>query len=360
MPYMSLQVISCPFISFYVILRHGMSCHLCHLCHLCHFCHLFHAISRHFMSFHVISCQSCHFMLFRSFMSFHVIRSHFMSFHVISCHSSHFMLFMSFQVILCNLCHVISCHFMSFLVSLDFSDQLLKKSGGEGQGDGGSNMSSLAFGDSLAVRPKAKMIPLQASDSVRKGSAARAHRAGEKSEHLSPNPTKYRRNDKNATFSAELMHKNAIFIRSGYRSANIELCGCMYFFKIPDPSATGTIFGPPRILADFSNTNAPCNPVNSPSLSLPHTHLPIRNHARERKRVEVIPDSAPRGSAAGLGVCYERERGPGRHYKRSECVSVCLAVWNMASRRKTILYLVNRPWHGAAACLACLGCTLTT
>jgi hypothetical protein len=32
--------------------------------------------------------------------------------------------------------HVISCHFMSFQVSLDFSDQLLIKSGGAGRGRG--------------------------------------------------------------------------------------------------------------------------------------------------------------------------------------------------------------------------------
>jgi hypothetical protein len=76
-------------------------------------------------------------------MSFHAISYHFMSFHVVSYH------FISF--------HVLSCHFMSFDVSLDFSDQLSIKSGqGQGQGRRGSNMSSLAFGDSFAVRPKAK------------------------------------------------------------------------------------------------------------------------------------------------------------------------------------------------------------
>jgi hypothetical protein len=48
-----------------------------------------------------------------------------MYFYVISCN------FISFHVISC---HFISCNFSSFQVSLDFSDQLSIKSGGEGAG----------------------------------------------------------------------------------------------------------------------------------------------------------------------------------------------------------------------------------
>jgi hypothetical protein len=48
---------------------------------------------------------------------------------------------------------------MSYRVSLDFSDMFSIKSG-EGRGAGGSNVSSQAFGDSFAGRPKANMESL--------------------------------------------------------------------------------------------------------------------------------------------------------------------------------------------------------
>jgi hypothetical protein len=106
-----------------------------------------------FMSFHVISCYLDHFM------SSHVILCH----SCYSCHSCQFMSFMAFYIISCNFMsfcaisrHFTSFHFMSYHVSLDFFDQLSIKSGRAGQA--GSNMSSYAFGDSFAVRPKAKMI----------------------------------------------------------------------------------------------------------------------------------------------------------------------------------------------------------
>jgi hypothetical protein len=99
-------------------------------------------LSANFMSFHALLCHfiSCHFMSCH-FMSFHVISCHFMSLHVISRHFTSF--------------HVISSHIMSFQVSLYFSPMPFKKVGRGHGGQGGSNMSSKALGNSFAVRPKA-------------------------------------------------------------------------------------------------------------------------------------------------------------------------------------------------------------
>jgi hypothetical protein len=87
----------------------------------------------------------------------HVICScNFLKFHVIYVNSCQIMSSMSIQVNSCqfmstyvNSCH--SCH-----LSLDFSRNSLKWRGRWG----GSNMSSLAFGDSFGVRPKAKIVTL--------------------------------------------------------------------------------------------------------------------------------------------------------------------------------------------------------
>jgi hypothetical protein len=84
----------------------------------------------------VIECQ------FFNVMTSHVLNN-------IRCHLVSFKL-MSF--------HVLSCyHFMSFHVSLDFSDQLVIKSGGEGkQGQGESNMSSSDLWRKFSCQAEAK------------------------------------------------------------------------------------------------------------------------------------------------------------------------------------------------------------
>jgi hypothetical protein len=71
-----------------------------------------------------------------------------MSIHVIyvnSCHLCQFMSFMSIHVIYVNSCH------------WTFPEIQLSGGGWEG-GSGGSNMSSQAFGDSFAVRPKITIL----------------------------------------------------------------------------------------------------------------------------------------------------------------------------------------------------------
>jgi hypothetical protein len=105
-----------------------------------------------FMQIRVNSCHECQF-IFMSFMSFHFMSIHFllcqfMSFNVISWY---FMSLMQIQVIhiySCDSCH--SCHSCQFMTCVIVLFRKFSK-----VGEGG-NMSSYAFGDSYAVRPKAK------------------------------------------------------------------------------------------------------------------------------------------------------------------------------------------------------------
>jgi hypothetical protein len=78
------------------------SCHSCHLCHLCHSCqlmliHVLYVNSKHscqIMSNHVLQVKSCHSCQIMSFMSIHV--NHVI--HIKSCHSC--------QKMWCHSCHV--------------------------------------------------------------------------------------------------------------------------------------------------------------------------------------------------------------------------------------------------------------